>query len=48
MFDRLVDTAITPGTVRQIALPSTSPAYAAMPFSGKLSAWRRALLPLLE
>lgn len=48
MFDRFVDSAITPGTVRQIGLPSTSPAYAAMPFSGKLSVWRRALLPLLE
>jgi hypoxanthine-DNA glycosylase len=48
MFNRFVDSAITPPTVAQIGLPSTSPAYAAMPFSGKLSAWRTALLPLLE
>jgi hypoxanthine-DNA glycosylase len=48
MFNRFVDSAITPRTVGQISLPSTSPAYAAMPFSGKLSAWRTALLPLLE
>jgi hypoxanthine-DNA glycosylase len=48
MFGRLVNPAVTPPTIGQIGLPSTSPAYAAMPFSGKLAAWRNAFLPLLE
>jgi TDG/mug DNA glycosylase family protein len=48
MFMRFVAPAVTPRTVGQIGLPSTSPAYAAMPFSGKLAAWRNAFLPLLK
>lgn len=44
MFARLVQTRVLPPATRFVGLPSTSPAYAAMPFSGKLSAWRTALL----
>ena len=43
LFTRFVDVrAVAPGIPR-IGLPSTSPAYASMPFSGKLAAWRNAL-----
>jgi len=45
MFDRFVDRTTIPGSTRCVGLPSTSPAFAAMPFSGKLSAWRAVLLP---
>jgi G:T/U-mismatch repair DNA glycosylase len=34
--------------VRRVALPSTSPAYASMPFSGKLRLWRDALVDKQE
>ncbi len=42
MFARMVGHA--PAGARLELLPSTSPAYASMPFSAKLSAWREALL----
>lgn len=43
LFRRFVDPlGLAPG-VRRVGLPSTSPAYASLPFSGKLSAWRDAL-----
>lgn len=45
LFDRFVSAEAVPEPVRRVGLPSTSPAYAAMPFSGKLSAWRDVLLP---
>lgn len=44
IFGRFVGTEVVPPTIRCVGLPSTSPAYAAMPFSGKLLAWREALL----
>ena len=43
LFTRLAADAITDNSLRLIGLPSTSPAYAAMPFSGKLAAWRAAV-----
>lgn len=43
LFSRSVAADAVPASIRQASLPSTSPAYAAMPFSGKLSAWRAAL-----
>lgn len=48
MFGRFANSAKMPKPVVQIGAPSTSPAYAAMPYSGKLSAWRHALMPLIE
>jgi len=48
MFTRFVGPQVVPPATRCVGLPSTSPAYAAMPFSGKLSAWRRALLGPVE
>ncbi len=44
LFRRFVDAGALPPRVGLVGLPSSSPAYAAMPFSGKLSAWRDALL----
>ena len=41
MFTRFV--LDVPTVVDQVLLPSTSPAYASMPFSAKLKAWREAL-----
>jgi len=46
MFGRFVVAASMPVSIERVGLPSTSPAYAAMPFSGKLSAWRKVLVPL--
>ena len=41
MFARFVDSA--PAGASLVRLPSTSPAYASMPFSAKLRVWRDAL-----
>ena len=43
LFARLVDPLQVAMGIRRVGLPSTSPAYAALSFSGKLAAWRDAL-----
>ena len=43
LFTRFVEPDLRIVDVRRVALPSTSPAYASMPFSGKLKRWRDAL-----
>jgi len=43
LFRRLVGTDVVADGIVRVGLPSTSPAYASMPFSGKLAAWRNAL-----
>jgi TDG/mug DNA glycosylase family protein len=43
LFQRFVDPLEIGAGARRASLPSTSPAYASMPFSGKLAAWREAL-----
>jgi hypoxanthine-DNA glycosylase len=43
LFVRLVESDGVATSLRRIALPSTSPAYASMSFSGKVVAWRNAL-----
>ncbi len=45
LFRRLVPEVPGEGRVQQVQLPSTSPAFAAMPFSVKLERWREALGP---
>ncbi len=44
LFGRFVTPTGVAGDLPQVLLPSTSPAYAAMSFPAKLSAWREALL----
>ena len=43
LFATIVDAEAVPIGISRVGLPSTSPAYASMPFSGKLAAWRKAL-----
>ena len=42
LFRRFVEPEAISRDIRCVALPSTSPAYASMPFSGKLKAWQDA------
>ena len=44
LFTRFVDAHDVAADIVRRGMPSTSPAYASMPFSGKLAAWRAALL----
>ncbi|MBT8082974.1 MAG: DNA-deoxyinosine glycosylase [Gammaproteobacteria bacterium] len=44
LFERFVDPLGVADSIRRVGLPSTSPAYASLSFSGKLVAWRDALL----
>jgi TDG/mug DNA glycosylase family protein len=44
LFGRFVDPLGVADDIRRIALPSTSPAYASLSFSGKVVAWRDALV----
>ena len=43
LFRRLVSNDDVAGSIVRVGLPSTSPAYATLPFSGKLAAWRTVL-----
>lgn len=43
LFTRFVDPLGVAAKIPRTLLPSTSPAYASLPFSGKLAAWRKAL-----
>lgn len=43
LFHRFVDPGALEDRIELRGLPSTSPAYAAMPFSGKVAVWREAL-----
>ena len=43
LFTRIVSADDVADGIVRLGLPSTSPAYASMPFSGKLAAWRTAL-----
>ena len=43
LFTRLVSADVVADGIVRVGLPSTSPAYASMPFSGKLAAWRTTL-----
>ena len=44
LFGRFVDPLGVAAGIRRVALPSTSPAYASLSFSGKVVAWRDALV----
>ena len=43
LFERFVAGSLVCPDIRRASLPSTSPAYAALPFSGKLDLWRQEL-----
>lgn len=48
LFKKFVDLQSADYPVRQFGLPSTSPANAAMPFSGKLALWRQVIKPAVD
>lgn len=45
LFRRCVGVEMLDDRIMAVGLPSTSPAYAAMPFSGKVAAWGSAIGP---
>ncbi len=47
LFGRCISMQLAADRLKQVRLPSTSPAYAAMPFSAKLGAWRQAIESVL-
>ena len=48
LFTRLVGVDTVGKPVQLIGLPSTSPAYAALPFAGKLAEWRSAITTAIQ
>ena len=43
LFTRMVELRPGTGEIEQFVLPSTSPAYASMPYADKLAAWRKVI-----
>ena len=48
LFGKFSDVIAAGESIPRASLPSTSPAYAALPFSGKLARWRQAISPEAE
>jgi hypoxanthine-DNA glycosylase len=48
LFGKFAAGRVACESIHRASLPSTSPAYAAMPFSRKLARWRQAISPIAE